>query len=274
MKRIILYIGIIDIVLLWLVSIINNSFNYNRIENDSFLLSKNIIISKQEDIYNYIINSINNTADNTFKCSVKYANCVNDLSSLFNNIQILNAINNNVNTYNSYDSIVVKYVKNNEFNLIITKKYSDDEIKQIDNKINSIIKRIIDNNMSEKEKVRVIHDYLINNAIYDLNKINNKSHYKSNTAYGTIINGYAICSGYADSFAIFLDKLGIQNYKVGNNDHVWNVLKLGNKWYQVDITYDAPLTTFDKNMIRYDYFLKESFNDDIHKYNKDLYTQL
>ena len=42
-----------------------------------------------------------------------------------------------------------------------------------------------------------------------------------------------------------MDMLGIENYtisgKAGNDQHIWNVVKINGDWYQVDVTWDDPL---------------------------------
>lgn len=266
MKRIILHLGIIDIILLWLMSLtIYHAPNY---VDDSFLLAQNTIITNQKDLYNMINNSLT-TKNNIFTCSSKYANCINDLKELFNNKELLNIMNNRVNPYDSYKTISVSYLSDNTFKINIKKNYSEEDIIIINNKIDKIINNIINNNMTNKEKVKVVHDYLIKNAVYDLD---NKD--KSNTAYGALIKGYTNCQGYADAYSLLLNKLNISNYKIVNNNHVWNAVKIDNKWYQIDVTYDAPLISFNENIIRYDCFLKDSLNDKDHTYNKELYNIL
>ncbi len=43
----------------------------------------------------------------------------------------------------------------------------------------------------------------------------------------------------------------------GNKDsHGWNIVKLDGKWYNIDCTWDDPVTLKGKNMVLYDYFLK------------------
>ena len=53
-----------------------------------------------------------------------------------------------------------------------------------------------------------------------------------------MVEGHAICSGYADAMAIFLDKLNIPNIKVSSGNHVWNLVFIDNKWLHIDLTWD------------------------------------
>ena len=132
--------------------------------------------------------------------------------------------------------------------------------------------------MSTKEKIKVIHDYIINNTNYDTLKTNNinDATYKSNTAYGVLIQGYGICSGYSDAMAIFLDKFNIINYKVSNDEHIWNLVYLDGKWLHLDLTWDDPIS--DKNVTRDNYFLidtntLEKLDDNSHYFNSSIFSE-
>ena len=87
-------------------------------------------------------------------------------------------------------------------------------ITDIFNNFDKILNENVNNNMPPKEKIRVIHDYIIDHTEYDKLKYENKNDdtYKSNTAYGVLIEGYGTCNGYADAMEIFLDKMNIINY--------------------------------------------------------------
>lgn len=54
--------------------------------------------------------------------------------------------------------------------------------------------------------------------------------------------GSAVCEGYAKAFQLLLNAAGIENaYIVGKANgegHAWNQVKLGNDWYNVDITWN------------------------------------
>ena len=152
--------------------------------------------------------------------------------------------------------------------------------KVVSNRIQkmNLIKEKITNNMPTREKIKVIHDYIIDNAEYDKLKYENKNDttYKSNTAYGVLIEGYGTCNGYADAMAIFLDKLNVINYKISNEEHIWNLVYLDGKWYHLDLTWDDPIS--DINVNRDTYFLittntLEKINDGTHKFDKSIYTE-
>ena len=141
-----------------------------------------------------------------------------------------------------------------------------------------IIKKIITERMTTQDKIKAIHDYIINNTEYDKLKsedINNDT-YKSNTAYGVLIQGYGICSGYSDAMAIFLDKLNIKNYRISNESHIWNLVYVNGTWKHLDATWDDPISEFNNN--RETYFLISStelanLKDDTHNFNSKIYKE-
>ena len=68
------------------------------------------------------------------------------------------------------------------------------------------------------------------------------------TAYGALVNGKAICGGYAKAFKAVLDRLNIpcvciQGYSCSSASssyvaHMWNAVKLEGQWYAVDPTWN------------------------------------
>ena len=116
--------------------------------------------------------------------------------------------------------------------------------------------------MTNQEKVKAIHDYIINNTIYDtissenikLN-IETSETITSHKAIGPLIYGLGICGGYSDAMSIFLTKLGIQNYKIANENHVWNLVNIDGTWYHLDLTWDDPVLNTHENISIDDFFL-------------------
>ena len=127
-------------------------------------------------------------------------------------------------------------------------------------------------------KIKKIHDYIIDSTKYDTLKTENihDETYKSNTAYGVLVQGYGICSGYSDAMSIFLNKLGIKNYKISNETHIWNLVYINGIWTHLDSTWDDPIS--DKNINRDTYFLisydeLNKLKDETHSFNKEIYTE-
>ena len=106
--------------------------------------------------------------------------------------------------------------------------------------------------LSDVDKVMAVHDYLIDHIEYS------NPHIRS-FAYGALIEGKAVCQGYAQSLAMILNNLNVECHTIvamtkGSNPvlHEWVRVKLDGKWYYIDLTWDDTPWAEDKN---YKYFL-------------------
>ena len=234
------------------------------------------------DVMNIFYSIINNGWDEfTFYCPEEYTNCVKDVQDISNDATIITNINNYAHPLNSFVTINTSFSDSGEVNVSLNKLYDTISIIKINKKVDEIIKNNITDNMSIKDKIRTIHDYIIEHASYDVER-NDKgtSIYESNTAYGTLFQNKAICSGYADTMAIFLSKFGVENFKISSETHVWNAVKLDNKWYHLDLTWDDPVSDY-KDILDHKYFLitnkelKELDSQDIteHRYDPLVYLE-
>ena len=64
-------------------------------------------------------------------------------------------------------------------------------------------------------------------------------------AYGALVEGSAICEGYAKAFKLLCNRAGIACEIVGGTvngeAHMWNYVQIGGDYYLVDATFDdAP----------------------------------
>ncbi len=215
------------------------------------------------DIFFSIIN--NGWEEFTFYCPNEYYECTNDLVKLTKDKTTLTHINNFVHPYNSFDSIKTAITGSNEISVYITYLYNDNEIKVINDYVNKLINDLYNPNNDDYENIKSIHDYIINNTKYDIERNDtNNSRYKSYIAYGPVVDGYATCNGYADLMAIILSKLNYQNYKIAttseeisykSNGHVWNAVKINDEWLHLDLTWDDPVSTDGRDYLYHKYFL-------------------
>ncbi|MGI6214148.1 MAG: transglutaminase domain-containing protein [Christensenellales bacterium] len=116
----------------------------------------------------------------------------------------------------------------------------------------SVLRRIIDNSMSEAEKVHAIYDYLSCEVLYD-NELLDLSmlpeaerpadfyNYDGFYMEGVFLNGSAVCDGIAKSFLLLAYMEGISAVKVSGSSegvgHAWNYALVDGKWYGVDATW-------------------------------------
>lgn len=253
--------------------------NFNYVDN-----YMGIGISNKIELINFIYYALNSGISSTERyIDRRYSNYQNDIDMLTINNgegfkETISLLNNFVHPYNSSNNIKLTYGGDYTIGISINKAYSNDDIAAINEIVDKVIKEKLNNNMPTREKIKIIHDYIIDNAEYDKLKYENKNDatYKSNTAYGVLVQGYGTCNGYADAMAIFLDKLNIINYKISNSEHIWNLVYLDGKWYHLDLTWDDPIS--DVNINRDTYFLittleLEELNDGTHKFDKSIYTE-
>ena len=153
--------------------------------------------------------------------------------------------------------------------------------KSVGKRINQIIKSVIRKDMTNYEKVKAVHNWMIRNVKYDYYRLlQGYIPHISHTARGALIKKVAVCDGYAHAFQMVMRKLRIPcRFVVGSSDgvgHGWNMVKLNNKWYHVDVTYDDPIINgSNKNKTpRYTYFLKSSsVMKKTHKWVKSKYPK-
>ncbi len=192
----------------------------------------------------------------TFYCPDEYTDCISDMASISTDNNLLTNINNFVHPFNNFEHIKTSFDSTGEITITISKLYTEEEINKVENAINNFKTTNINETMSDYDKIKAFHDYIINNTRYDIERAQiGKSSYHSNIAYGPLIEGYSVCGGYSDAIAIYLSDLGIKNYKISSEDHVWNALYLNNEWLHLDATWDDPYGNDGTSYLIDDYFL-------------------
>lgn len=220
------------------------NYDYNYVQNIDTSNVKNY-----QEVLNMFYTIINSGDDSyTFYCD--YNNCLNDVKKLVNENYIISDINNFVHPFNSFDSINVDISSNGKITVKNKKTYDDEKITYISTYIQEFINSNINDTMSNQDKIKVFHDYIINNTIYDVDNTD-----KSYTAYDLITTGKSICGGYSDIMSIYLNILGIQNYKITSENHIWNLVNLDGVWYHLDMTWDDPVASDGKQYLIHNFFL-------------------
>ena len=95
--------------------------------------------------------------------------------------------------------------------------------------------------MSEFEKELYLHDKLAAMVTY-------QSSDNAHNAYGAIVEGIAVCEGYAEALQYLLQRAGIQSFiALGQSinpvthemeNHAWNYVRIDGKYYHVDLTWN------------------------------------
>ncbi len=100
---------------------------------------------------------------------------------------------------------------------------------------------------STYDKISAIYNYICKVADYDMVVQSPDDNPLSFTAYGCLIENKTVCQGYATAIYKICKTLGIPVRVINNDVHGWNIVKIGNKYYNIDATWD------DNNSKPYDY---------------------
>lgn len=161
--------------------------------------------------------------------------------------------------------------------------YSDGQIDVFDRKIKTVVadfrNRYITPGMTEYQRVKAVHDYLVKNTVYDHEALA-EGRYVSEAfnVIGALLKRKAVCWGIACGFKLLCDYCQIKSFVVigdtiphqENVGHAWNMVKIDEETYHVDATWDIK----EKGAISfcYDYFnLDDNLIKMDHTWQSELY---
>lgn len=152
--------------------------------------------------------------------------------------------------------------------VFLTKEQQAAKMEEADKAASEAVRLCIRPWMSDQQKARAIHDYIIHNCEYGIIE-------DSFTAYGALVNRSAACKGYAAAFNLMAAKCGLQSMAVCGTslggDHAWNYVKLGNVYRYIDCTWDD--TGILGNGVAYTYFnVTEEMMQKEHSWNQEEYS--
>lgn len=154
--------------------------------------------------------------------------------------------------------------------------YTDKDLessKKVESKVKEVVKEVIRKDMSDREKVQAINQYLVDHATYndaayakskeaqnlrDKNPRSDEESQKLQDLYKTYINGqYAsawdasgvllegtgVCQSYAVAFNALAQEAGVEVLYVSGDvntgdKHAWNLVKIDGQWLAVDVTWN------------------------------------
>ena len=265
----------------------NITYNNKNSKNNYFY---NQLNEYSKTIYNGLQNNIENLKTGTYK--IEFGNTFSSVLSRDNGQEVLGEYYQSAIEAFMYDNPQIFYLNVNKMYLNIESTkysnrttynvyvsngnektyladgfYSKEQINECEKQLKEVRRQVISGlSGSNYNKIKYIHDYLIDNISYD-ETVSKSNIYNS---YGALINRQCVCEGYSKAFKYLLDEAGIQNVivigKATNSEgksenHSWNYVLLNNKWYAIDVTWDDPIIkgggTLSKKS-KYKYFLKGS----------------
>lgn len=98
------------------------------------------------------------------------------------------------------------------------------------------------------KKYLLIHSKMTRESHYDYNYSSNMA---SHTMYSFFVNGASTCQGYANALMVIGKKVGFEVSCCLNRNpevaHIWNYIKLNDKWYHTDVAWDDYNASIDGN---------------------------
>lgn len=223
---------------------INTKTGYNCLPTDGEKLCYKLIKSN--------CNNITNTSSKSGLYSITPITVKNSKLSPLQIKKVLYAIqNDNPDIFWIASSFSYQYSGNNtvlKLNSIFSHNNQQKAIKKLSKKVASILSGI-SSDSSAYQKELYVHNYIVKNCKYSYQKDNQKIY----TSYGCLVENKAVCEGYAKATQLLLNTLGIgcdtiTGYK-GKEAHMWNIVKIKDRWYHLDVTWDSS-----GNLGRYNYF--------------------
>ena len=99
------------------------------------------------------------------------------------------------------------------------------------------------NSMDSYSKIKTIYNWICQNVSYDYAHVGNTEYLKQFSAYGALVEGTAVCQGYAVLLYRLLLESGVDVRVIpgtGNGAlHAWNIAELNGVYYNLDSTWDA-----------------------------------
>ena len=119
-----------------------------------------------------------------------------------------------------------------------------DKDKETLNMAKSVLDEIITDGMSDYEKELAVYKWMTANIGFDsgsMTVVPDDDSKPVDNPNGVLKNHEAVCVGYATTFRLFMQMLGIDCMVVHDSylSHSWDLVKLDGQWYHTDIYSDA-----------------------------------
>lgn len=222
-----------------------NTFNE---ENFGFL-KKIPNLTKLTILSNWIDTDFLESFDNIEELSL-YSSCANmniDYSKLSNLKKI------DLSGFENYTLAIeltnsdLEYFDNNGIEVVLENESDRSKIIEINNKLDSMLNEIgINSNDTDIEKLRKISLYVIDNLEYDWDvamcledemDVDPVHFYQDGFLYGALEENSQVCGNYSALLHALGKRAGLEVYDVSSEDHAWNMVKLNDEYYVVDLTY-------------------------------------
>lgn len=253
---------------------------YRKKENYDYVkINENTTLKNRDDVKNMIYTYLDaGWNEYTVKCDADYLDCTNDIKEIVQNNTYLTDLSNFVHPFNTFDKINTTFAASGKVKLKKEPRYSDSQIDTLNKKVDEIYKENYDSSKNVLENIKIFHDYIVNHTKYDQSNTTGLSNVGSSSAYGVLIDGIGICSGYSDAMQLFLEKMNVKNYRISSSTHEWNLVYVEGAWRHLDLTWDDPIMSDGSDALKEDYFLIDtntllSKDDGEHNFDSSIYIE-
>ncbi|MDD4291116.1 MAG: leucine-rich repeat protein [Clostridia bacterium] len=141
-------------------------------------------------------------------------------------------------------------------------------------KAKDILRSVVDDSMTDVQKLTAIHDYLALSITYDgefrdkamAGALEDVNAYRCSYLEGALLDEIAVCDGFAKAFLLLCSMEGFDCRRVEGTHtetigtlqeigHAWNKVLLGEEWFLVDVTKDVLYAPSGANILTHGRFL-------------------
>ena len=200
-------------------------------------------IQAAQTIVERVANAVKNHTETTEKVNIKDLNLDKDLA-----LSTLADLNARVEGGEAISKLSCYYSRDTGLAVAIGLEYcTAQDVAAMQVKLDQLVDQANTLCQTDLEKVFYVHEWLVQNIAYDREHLKDDVQDDHNLR-GALLEGTAVCDGYAKTYALTLRRLGITGVLVTSKDigHAWNMVELDGNWYQVDCTWDDPVDGSDQ----------------------------
>jgi transglutaminase-like putative cysteine protease len=168
--------------------------------------------------------------------------------------QLVTQANNAIRRYTTLDSSISKYRTGKMEARVrrVPQDLMEKVFKDPETVLPAVVSSLTAGISDQFLKAKTLHDWICDNIAYDTGMYFS-GRVTAQDYISVLKKKLAVCSGYSNLFNQMcklagIESIGINGYskgfgytgKIGNNtNHAWNAVNISNKWYLIDVTWDA-----------------------------------
>jgi len=185
-----------------------------------------------------------------------------DIETLYNFVnnpdgkdqRLLTSVNQAIRRYTTNDSATVRYRTNRMDSRVrnVGNELMENVFKDPERYLPDVVTRLTTGISDQFQRAKTINDWICDNIAYDVDTAFNRANRRQD--YVSVLRiKRAVCSGYTNLFnqmcrLASIESIGISGFSKGlgytgsigsRPDHDWNAVKINNKWYLIDVTWNA-----------------------------------